>query len=78
MQLQARRAAAIDGYGKSGFFYPTEVAYRVFPPLTQLQKFSSYKYISFPPYDGVVCIGQQDPYQMLIEELLLINKVTCY
>src|SRR6266567_9509093 len=54
---QARRAATTDGYGKLGFFYPTEVAYRVFPPLTQLQGFSSCKYTSFPPCDRVVCVG---------------------
>ena len=30
---QARRAAATDGHGKSGFFYPIKVAYRGFPPL---------------------------------------------
>ena len=27
----AHRAAVMDGYSKIGVFYPTEVAYRVFP-----------------------------------------------
>src|ERR1700679_2161475 len=41
-----------------GVFHPTEVAHRVFPPPTQLQGFSSCKYTSFSPCDGVVCVGQ--------------------
>ena len=38
------------------FFYPTEVAYRGFPPLTQLQGFLYINY-KFSPYNGVVYMG---------------------
>ena len=48
-------------------FHPTEVANRVFPP-PNCRGFSSCKYTSFPPCDGVVCVGHRDPYQTLIKE----------
>ena len=37
-------------------FHPTEVAYRVFLPPTQLQGFLLVNY-KFSPCDGVVCVG---------------------
>ena len=67
--LQAYRAAATCKYGKSGFFILLRLFIGFFLP--QLQGFSSCKYISFPPYDGVVYVGQQDLSQTLIKELLL-------
>ena len=39
MQLQARRAAAIDGHGKAGVFHPTKVAHRGFPSPTLMRVF---------------------------------------
>src|SRR6266568_2651956 len=62
---QARRAAATDGYGKSGFFILLRWLILVGVFLPQLQGFLYVNY-KFSPCDGVVCVGyRMDLYQTL-------------
>jgi len=46
----------MDEYGKLGVFYPTKVAYRVFPSPIQ-QGFLSVNLQVFPPATASVCVG---------------------
>ena len=54
-----------------GVFHPTEVAYRVFPPLN-CRGFLPVNTQVFPPVTEQSAQAIQDPYQTLIKELLLL------